>query len=106
MARASWIDDDNHPDLDAHVSQLEHFTTAIADGVVDAGELAIQADNLKAAMRAVEGTLSDEQHAAVTKLLAETCAYAVMQVLHDMVQAKAQARAQAQAQAAAQPAAQ
>ena len=106
MARASWIDDDNHPDLDAHVSQLEHFTTAIADGVVDAGELAIQVDNLKAAMRAVEGMLFDEQHAAVTKLLAKTCAYAVTQVLHDMVQAKAQARAQAQAQAAAQPAAQ
>lgn len=88
MARASWIDDDNHPDLDAHVAQLEHFTNAIADGVVDAGELATQEDNLKAAMRAVEAQLSDEQHAAVTKLLAETCAYTVMQVLHDMAKAK------------------
>ncbi len=101
MARASWIDDDNHPDLDAHVAQLEHFTAAMADGVVDAAELATQEDNLKAAMRAVESTLSDEQHAAVTKLLAETCAYAVMQVLHDMVQAKAAARAQAHAAAQA-----
>lgn len=88
MARASWIDDDNHPDLDAHVAQLEHFANAIADGVVDAGELATQEDNLKSAMRAVEAQLSDEQHAAVTKLLAETCAYAVMQVLHDMAKAK------------------
>ena len=91
MARANWIDDDNHPDLEAHVSQLEHFANAIADGQVDADELARQEENLKNAMRAVEGTLSDDQHAAVTKLLAETCAYAVMQVLHDMAQAKVRA---------------
>ncbi len=91
MARANWIDDDNHPDLDAHVQQLEHFTASIADGVIDAKELATQEDNLKAAMRAVEGQLSDAQHALVTKLLAETCAYAIMQVLHDMAQAKVQA---------------
>lgn len=88
MARANWIDDDNHPDLEAHVGQLEHFTAALADGKVDAAELATQADNLKAAMRAVEGDLTDDQHAKVTKLLAETVAFAVMQVLHDMAQAK------------------
>ncbi|MEZ4399468.1 MAG: hypothetical protein R3B06_05595 [Kofleriaceae bacterium] len=88
MARANWIDDDNHPDLDAHVSQLEHFATALADGVIDDAELATQEDNLKAAMRAVEGSLSDQQHALVTKLLAETCAYAIMQVLHDMAKAR------------------
>ena len=28
MARASWIDDDHHPDLDAHMAQLEHFATS------------------------------------------------------------------------------
>ncbi|MBP8806926.1 MAG: hypothetical protein KBG48_00255 [Kofleriaceae bacterium] len=88
MARANWIDDDNHPDLEAHVGQLEHFAAALADGKVDAAELATQADNLKAAMRAVEGDLTDDQHAKVTKLLAETVAFAVMQVLHDMAQAK------------------
>ena len=42
MARANWIDDDNHPDLDAHVGQLEHFAKAIADGAIDAAELATQ----------------------------------------------------------------
>lgn len=88
MARANWIDDDNHPDLDAHVAQLEHFTQSIADGVIDANELAKQQENLKAAMRAVEGSLSDDQHAKVTKLLAELTAYTVMQVLHDMAAAK------------------
>lgn len=88
MPRANWIDDDNHADLDEHVAQLEHFTQALADGNVDAAELATQEQNLKAAMRAVEGDLSDDQHAKVTKLLAETVAYTVMQVLHDMAKAK------------------
>lgn len=88
MARTSWIDADNHPDIDAHVSQLEHFTSSIADGHVDTAELAKQEQNLLAAMRAVESELSDEQHAKVTKLLAELAAYSVMELLHEMTQAK------------------
>jgi predicted ATP-grasp superfamily ATP-dependent carboligase len=91
MARANWIDDDNHPDLDAHVSQLEHFANSIADGNVDADELARQEENLKAAMREVESELSDDQHAKVTKLLAEVAAYTVMQMMHDLAAAKVQA---------------
>lgn len=90
MARASWIDDDNHPDLEAHVGQLEHFAQSLADGAIDDKELATQEDNLKAAMRAVEASLSDEQHAQVTRVLAELTAYTVMQVLHDMARAKAE----------------
>jgi hypothetical protein len=90
MARASWIDDNHNPSLDAHVAQLEHFTAALADGHVDAGELEKQEANLVAAMRAVEPQLSDELHAKVTKLLAELAAYSVMQVLHDMAKAKVQ----------------
>ena len=90
MARANWIDDDNHPDLDAHVSQLEHFATAIADGVVSEAEMHQQEDNLKAAMRAVEAELSDDQHAKVTRLLAEVAAYTVMQMMHDMAKARLQ----------------
>lgn len=90
MARASWIDDDHNPHLDEHVAQLEHFTTALADGVVDAAELEKQEHNLVAAMRAVEPHLSDDLHAKVTKLLAELTAYTVMQVLHDMAKAKVQ----------------
>ena len=88
MARTSWIDADNHPDLDAHVSQLEHFTKSIADGLVDTAELAKQEQNLLAAMKAVESSLSDEQHAKVTTLLAELAAYSVMELLHTMTQAK------------------
>ena len=90
MARASWINDDSHPDLDNHVGQLEHFTASIADGVIDAQELATQEANLVTAMKAVEGTLNDDQHAKVTRLLAETAAYSVMRTLHEMMQARVQ----------------
>ena len=95
MARASWIDDEHNPHLDEHVSQLEHFTTSLADGVIDDAELAKQEHNLAAAMKAVEPHLSDDMHAKVTKLLAELTAYTVMQVLHDMAKAKVQGNVKA-----------
>ncbi|MCA9678303.1 MAG: hypothetical protein H6709_15175 [Kofleriaceae bacterium] len=88
MARASWIDDDNNPHIDAHVEKLEHFTNSLADGVIDAAELETQEQNLIAAMRAVEPLLDDDAHAKVTQLLAELAAYTVMQMLHDMAEAK------------------
>jgi hypothetical protein len=90
MARASWINDDTTPDLDAHVGQLEHFTQSLADGVVDDHELATQEQNLVSAMKAVEGSLDDDQHAKVTRLLAELAAYSVMRTLHEMSQARVQ----------------
>jgi hypothetical protein len=92
MARPSWIDDESHPDLDAHVSKLEHFTASLADGVIDAQELATQEKNLVAAMKAVEGSLSDDQHSKITKVLAELTAYSVMRTLHEMAQAKIHAK--------------
>jgi len=90
MARASWLSDDSHPDLDAHVESLDHFAASLADGVIDANELATQEANLVTAMKAVEGSLSDDQHAKVTKLLAELTAYSVMRTLHDMAKARIQ----------------
>ena len=90
MARASWLDDDSHPDLDAHVGSLDHFAASLADGVIDSAVLATQEANLVAAMKAIEGALSDEQHAKVTKLLAELTAYSVMRTLHEMAQARVQ----------------
>jgi ATP phosphoribosyltransferase len=88
MGKSSWIDDDNNPALDEHVARLEHFTQAMADGVIDAKELDKQEALLVEAMRAVEGSLSDEQHAQVTRLLAELAAYSVMQVLHGLAAAR------------------
>jgi hypothetical protein len=90
MARASWINDDSTPDLDDHVGKLEHFTQSLADGVIDAQELATQERNLVAAMKAVEGSLDDALHAKVTRLLAELAAYSVMRTLHEMAQARVQ----------------
>ena len=90
MARASWLNDDSHPDLDAHVASLDHFAASLADGVIDANELATQEANLVTAMKAVEASLSDDQHAKVTKLLAELTAYSVMRTLHEMAKARIQ----------------
>lgn len=91
MARSSWIDNDSNPDLDAHLSQLEHFTKSMADGQIDAHELETQENNLVSAMREVEGILDDAQHAKVTKLLAELTAYSVMRTLHDLTAAHVKA---------------
>jgi aldehyde:ferredoxin oxidoreductase len=90
MARHSWINDESTPDLDAHVAQLEHFTNSIADGVIDAKELSTQEANVVTAMKNVEGSLSDDQHAKITRLLAEVAAYSVMRTLHELAQAKVQ----------------
>jgi hypothetical protein len=88
MARISWLNDDSTPDLDAQVAKLDHFTQSIADGVIDAQEMATQETNLVAAMKAVEGSLDDEQHAKVTRLIAEVTAYSVMKTLHELTQAR------------------
>ncbi len=93
MARPSWIDDHHHPDLDAHVAKLEHFTKSIADGVIDDAELAKQEANLVAAMEAIEAQLSDEQHAKVTRVFAELTAYSVMRTLHELAHARITQRA-------------
>ncbi|HLL23146.1 MAG TPA: hypothetical protein VK427_13500 [Kofleriaceae bacterium] len=90
MSRTSWINDESTPDLDAHVAQLEHFTNSIADGEIDERELSTQESNLVAAMKAVEGSLNDEQHAKITHLLAEVAAYSVMRTLHELAHAKVQ----------------
>ena len=90
MARVSWINDESTPDLDAHVAQLDHFTQSLADGMIDAKEMATQEQNLVSAMKAVEGSLNDDQHAKVTRLLAELTAYSVMRTLHEMAQVRVQ----------------
>ncbi len=90
MARINWLDDDtNLPALDAHVQQLEHFNRSLADGVIDSAELATQLDHVVNAMKAVQGELSDAQHAKVTSLLVELTAYNVMQTLHELAASRA-----------------
>ncbi len=90
MARVSWLDEDTDlPLIDEHVQQLEHFTDALADGVVDADEVEKQRQALVAAMKAVEADLSDEQHEKVTRLLVELTAFNTLTMLHEMAAARA-----------------
>jgi tape measure domain-containing protein len=90
MARINWLDEETElPALDEHVQQLEHFTQSLADGEVDADELAKQNQAVVAAMKAVQDELGDEQHAKVTKLLVELTALNIMQTLHELAAGRA-----------------
>ena len=84
MARTNWFDDSDLPIIEEQVDKLETFTEAMADGVIEQQELDRQQESLIHAMRAVEGELSDDQHAKVTRLLVELSAYNVMRLLHEL----------------------
>jgi predicted transcriptional regulator len=85
VARTSWFDDKaEHPVIQERIQKLESFTRAMADGVVSSTELQRQSDRLTAAMKTLEGHLSDEAHAQATTVLVELSAYNVMRVLHEL----------------------
>ncbi len=85
MARISWFDDETEiPVIHEQAAKLESFTQAMADGVIEQKELERQQESVVAAMREVEGTLDDEQHAKVTRLLVELSAYNIMRLLHEL----------------------
>ena len=84
MARTSWFDDADLPVIEEQVQKLESFTQAMADGIIEKKELDQQQETLVATMKKVEGALSDEQHAQVTRLLVELSAYNIMRLLHEL----------------------
>ena len=85
MARTSWFDDNaEHPVFHERVSELESFTSAMADGVVSGQELKGQEERLVGAMKTLEADLSDALHAKVTNVLVELTAYNVMRLLHEL----------------------
>src|SRR4029079_14467977 len=85
MAREGWFDDRaEHPLIHEKMEKLDSFTSAMADGVVSKQELAGQEERLVQAMKTLEATLSDEQHARVTTVLVELTAYNVMRLLHEL----------------------
>jgi hypothetical protein len=90
VARTSWFDDSDLPVIDEQVHKLETFTDAMADGVIEAAELKRQQDSLVETMHSVEASLSDEQHAKVTRLLVELSAYNIMRLLHELHSARMQ----------------
>ncbi len=87
--KQSWLDDKAQtPLIDGYVQKLGTFVDAMADGRIDAAELAEQEKRLVALMKEVEPTLNDAQHAQVTKLLCELTAYNVMQTLSSLQSAR------------------
>jgi hypothetical protein len=86
--RQSWLDDAQTPLIDQYTQQLATFMEAMADGRVDRQERDDQEKRLVAAMKEVEGELSDAQHAKVTKLLCEISAYNIMQTLYMLQSAR------------------
>jgi len=92
MARTNWFDPDtNSLVLDEQVTKLDNFVKAMTDGIIEPAEVAVQEAQLVAAMKAVEPTLSDEQHEAVTKLLLELSAYNIMATMHETQQMRMRA---------------
>ena len=90
MVRTSWLDEETElPNLEALVERLDHFTSSLADGLVDTDELKTQQEALVTAMKAVESTLDDATHAAVTRVLAEMTAFNIMTVLHELTAERA-----------------
>jgi hypothetical protein len=85
MARSSWFDDKaEHPVIQERLMKLASFTSALEDGVVSKQELDGQEERLVAAMKKVEGELSDDLHSKVTTMLVEMAAYNVMRLLHEL----------------------
>lgn len=85
MARASWFDDKaEHPVIQERLMTLDSFTSALEDGVVSQQEVNGQEQRLMAAMKKVEGELSDDLHSKITTMLVEMTAYNVMRLLHEL----------------------
>ena len=89
--RVSWIDEETQaPVIDEYARQLESFVETFAEGRVDEAELTAQEGRLTELMKEIEPQLDDELHAKVTRLLCELTAYDIMQVFHELQQARPQ----------------
>jgi hypothetical protein len=87
--RLSWLDKTaNTPMIDEQARRLDSFVSAMADGKVDADEVAAQEKRLVKIMKEVEPLLDDKIHGMVTQLLCELTAYDLMQTLHAMQAAR------------------
>ena len=89
MARESWLSEDGQSTIiDDKAKNLETFVDALADGHVDDKEVAAQEQRLISVMTEVEALLDDDAHAKVTELLCELSAFNIMQVLHELYEAR------------------
>jgi hypothetical protein len=89
MARKSWLDDKAETTLiDDYARDLGTFIDAMADGNVDVNEVQQQEHRVVTLMKEIEPKLDDKMHEQVTKLLCEMSALSVMQVLHELCEAR------------------
>ena len=90
--RPSWVDElTQTPLIDDYARQLESFMSAMADGRVDEAEIQSQEKQVVKLLKEIDPQLDDALHAKVTQLLCELTAYAIMQMLHAMEQARPKA---------------
>ena len=86
---SAWFDAARHTSLIAEKAQrTESFLTAMADGRVDAAEIAAQESRLVALMAEVEPQLSPALHSKVTELLCELTVYDFMQAMASLEQTR------------------
>ncbi len=89
MARKSWLDDKAETTLiDDYARNLGSFLETIADGVVDQREVERQEQRVVDLMKVIEPQVDDKMHEQLTKLLCEMSALSVMQVLHELCEAR------------------
>jgi hypothetical protein len=79
---SAWFDADKHTPLIAEKAQrTQSFITAMADGRIDAAEIAAQENRLVELMSEIEPQLSPALHDKVTELLCELTVYDFMQAM-------------------------
>ena len=89
MARVSWLDENAQTTvIDDRAQSMESFVAAMADGHIDANELAVQEARLVEVMKKVEPMLDDATHENVTELLTEMSAFSTMQTLNAIWEAR------------------
>ena len=84
MARQSWLDEKQSPQIDQYARHLGSFIDALADGKIDRAELSTQEKKVAELMKEMEPKLDDATHAKVTQLLCELTAYNIMRLLHEL----------------------
>ena len=86
---SAWFDAARHTSLIAEKAQrTESFLAAMADGRIDAAEIAAQENRLVALMAEIEPQLTPQLHAKVTELLCELTVYDFMQAMASLEQAR------------------
>jgi hypothetical protein len=77
--RRSWFDETNTMSFQRYYQQMASWQQAMADGQIQTSEVEAQAQRVAERLKALEPTLSDEQHQMVTDVLYELAVLQGMQ---------------------------